>query len=233
MSHDSNKEPVAAIVVAAGSGVRLGGGTPKALRPVAGRTLVARSVGQLAAGGCTTAVVVIADGLQPDFAEALTDSPIPVRFALGGAERQDSVRAGIDALDDLPDSTIVLVHDAARAFVPADVVERVIAAVREDADAVIPVVPVVDTVRRMVGDDSVPADRSELRAVQTPQGFRISTLTAAHRRVQEDGVSVTDDASACEYAGYQVTLVQGDREAMKVTEPLDLVIAEALAAKEK
>lgn len=219
-------------MVAAGSGVRLGEGVPKALRVVAGETLVARSVKQLAAGGCHAAVVVVASGLEPDFADALRGSPIPVRFVPGGAERQDSVRAGISALADLPvahDASIVLVHDAARAFVPADVVARVISALANGADAVVPVVPLVDSVRRIESDRSVPADRAELRAVQTPQGFRLSALIKGHDLVLEGNLTVTDDATACEHAGYRVALVEGDREAMKVTEPFDLVIAEALA----
>ncbi len=232
MSPNTNTEPVAAIVVAAGSGVRLGEGPPKALRAVAGETLVARSVNQLAAGGCHAAVVVVAAGLEPDFADALREAPIPVRFVPGGAERQDSVQAGIAALADLPgpgDASIVLVHDAARAFVPAEVVGRVISAIAGGADAAVPVVPVVDSVRRIVGDRSEPADRSELRAVQTPQGFRLDALISAHERVTEQGLAVTDDATACEHAGYRVVLVEGDRRAMKVTEPFDLLIAEALA----
>ncbi len=225
-------EPVVAVVVAAGSGTRLGGGPPKALRRVAGRSLVARSVGQLAAGGCTAAVVVVAAGTEDAFAADLADAPIPCLFALGGAERQDSVRHGLDAVRAAPalaDCRIVLVHDAARAFVPDEVVARVIDTVRGGAVAVVPVVPVVDTVRAVDGAGSAVVDRSALRAVQTPQGFDRATLVAAHAQVAADGVVVTDDAAACEHAGRAVTLVAGSRRSLKVTEPLDLVFAEALA----
>jgi 2-C-methyl-D-erythritol 4-phosphate cytidylyltransferase len=225
-------EPVVAVVVAAGSGVRLGGGVPKALRDLAGRPLVTRSVEQLASGGCTHAVVVVADGVQDLFADALAAAPIPCRLVLGGAVRQDSVRHGLDAVDADPalaGCRVVLVHDAARALVPASVVAGVIAAVRAGAKAVIPVVPVIDTIRQVTDAGSRVVDRSVLRAVQTPQGFDRRTLTDAHAIVAADGFEVTDDAAACEYAGHDVTLVEGARESMKVTEPLDLVLAEAIA----
>lgn len=234
MPTKSVAEPVAAIVVAAGSGVRLGQGVPKALRVVAGEPLVSRSVRQLAAGGCTVAVVVVAAGLEPDFERVLADAPIPVRLVPGGAERQDSVRAGVDALDSLPEAAgvrIVLVHDAARAFVPGEAVARVVDAVRSGADAVVPVVGVVDTIRAIEGTGSALVDRSTLRAVQTPQGFSREALSAAHDLLARDRHKVTDDASACEYAGYEVVLVAGAREALKITEPFDLAIAEALAAR--
>ncbi len=228
-------EPVVAVVVAAGSGTRLGGETPKALRTVAGRSLVARSVAQLAAGGCTAAVVVVAAGMQDAFAADLAASPIPCTVVLGGAERQDSVRHGLDALGaaaDLAGCRIVLVHDAARAFVPADVVARVIAAVRAGAPAVVPVVPVVDTIRSLDAAGSAVVDRSALRAVQTPQGFDRAALEEAHARIAAEGVQVTDDAAACEHVGHRVDLVPGSRRSLKVTEPLDLLIAEALAVGE-
>ena len=224
-------EPVVAVVVAAGSGVRLGGGVPKALRDLAGRPLVTRSVEQLASGGCTHAVVVVADGVQEAFAAALASAPIPCRFVLGGAVRQDSVRHGLDAVaadPALAGCRVVLVHDAARALVPASVVAAVIAAVRGGAPAVIPVVPVIDTIREVTTEGSRVIDRSVLRAVQTPQGFDRRTLTDAHALIAADGIEVTDDAAACEYAGHGVTLVEGARESMKVTEPLDLVLAEAI-----
>jgi len=231
----THREPVVAVVVAAGSGSRLGGETPKALRAVAGRSLVARSVAQLAAGGCTDAVVVVAPGLENAFAEALADAPIPCLLVPGGAERQDSVRLGLDAVAAAPalaGCRVVLVHDAARALVPAAVVTRVIAAVRDGAEAVIPVVPVVDTVRRVDAAGSLVVDRAGLRAVQTPQGFDLAVLAAAHARIAEEGVAVTDDAAACEHLGRRVTLVEGARESLKVTEPLDLLFAEAIARSE-
>lgn len=228
------QEPVVAVVVAAGSGVRLGGEGPKALREVGGRPLVLRSIEQLASGGCTHALVVLAPGTQDAFAAALAAAPIPVSYVVGGAVRQDSVRFGLAAVAADPAlgaSRIVLVHDAARALVPSEVVRRVIDAVASGAVAVIPVVPVIDTVRELTTDGSNVVDRSALRAVQTPQGFDRRVLTEAHARVAADGVEVTDDAAVCEYLGHPVTLVEGARESMKVTEPLDLVLAEAIASR--
>lgn len=194
----------------------------------------------LAAGGVSAAVVVVSPGTRGDFDRVLVDSPLPVSTVPGGAERQDSVLAGLDALADrghLADS-VVLVHDGARPFVPAEVVRGVISAVREGAPAVIPVVRVVDTVRRLndgdSGDgDSTVVDRAALRAVQTPQGFVLGTLRRAHREAAAAGHVVTDDAAVCELAGLPVTLVAGDRASFKITEPLDLVVAEALMKKER
>ena len=224
----SDIEPVVALVVAAGSGTRLGADVPKALVEVRGRSLVARSIDALAAGGCTHAVVVIAPGLRDAFERSLSGCPIPVAYALGGAERQDSVRHGLDVIASDPvtaSSSIVLVHDAARAFVPPAVVARVIEAVDAGADAVIPVVPVVDSIRQVGADGSQVVDRATLRAVQTPQGFRCRVLEDAHAHVAREGLTVTDDAAACEAIGIPVVLVEGSRDAFKVTEPRDLALA--------
>lgn len=223
MNQNTSPEPVVAIVVAAGSGVRLGGEVPKALRPLAGRPLVRWSVEAMAAGGVAEVVVVVGDGLQETFADALRDAPVPWRLVVGGATRQDSVARGIAAL---PEGDVVLVHDAARPLVPADVVRGVVEAVRSGAAAVIPVVAVSDTIRRVVGAGSVVVDRSDLRAVQTPQGFARDVLVAAHAAA--NGKDFTDDAAVCEASGYEVVLVSGSRESLKITEPHDLAVAEAI-----
>lgn len=233
--HINNPVPVVAIVVAAGSGSRLGAAVPKALVAVAGVPLLARSVAQLAAGGVNEAVVVAPVEGREAFAAVLADAPVPVIWADGGAERQDSVAHGIAVLPELSeadaDAQVVLVHDAARAFVPADVVARVIDAVRAGADAVVPVVPVSDSIREVVEEGSAVVDRSRLRAVQTPQGFRRGVLEEAHAALAESEMVVTDDAAAAEFIGCHVALVDGSRDAFKVTEPLDLVLAEALVAR--
>lgn len=229
-------EPVVAIVVAAGSGVRLGAGAPKALREIRGVPLVTRSVRALARGGVDAFVIVIAADLADDFAAALAGVTVPWQLVPGGAERQDSVRHGLVAVSGDPELAgcrIVLVHDAARAFVPAEVVGRVIDAVRGGARSVVPVIPVVDTVRTVDPAGSSIVDRSNLRAVQTPQGFDLATLLQAHELLVEEGAVVTDDAAACERLGVPTVLVNGSREAFKVTEPLDLVFAEALARQEE
>ena len=225
MSKNTSTEPVVAIVVAAGSGVRLGGEVPKAVRPLAGRPLVSWSVAALAAGGVTEVVVVVGDGFQDVFAEALVDAPIPWRLVVGGATRQESVARGIAAL---PAGEIVLIHDAARPLVPAEVVRGVVEAVRSGAPAVIPVVPMSDTIRQVAGAGSVVVDRSGLRAVQTPQGFARDVLLSAYAAAA--GSDYTDDAAVCEASGYEVVLVPGSREALKITEPYDLAVAEAIVA---
>jgi 2-C-methyl-D-erythritol 4-phosphate cytidylyltransferase len=225
VSQNLSTEPVVAIVVAAGSGVRLGGEVPKAVRPLAGRPLVSWSVAALAGGGVTEVVVVVGDGLQDVFAEALAEAPIPWRIVIGGATRQESVARGIAAL---PPGEIVLVHDAARPLVPAEVVRGVVEAVRSGAPAVIPVVPMSDTIRQVAGAGSVVVDRSGLRAVQTPQGFARDVLVSAHAAAA--GREYTDDAAVCEASGYEVLLVPGSREALKITEPYDLAVAEAIVA---
>ena len=224
-------EPGVALVVAAGSGSRLGGEGPKALRELDGRPLVSHSLARLAAGGVGVAVVVIAAGLEDAFAGVVAAASIPVSLVAGGAQRQDSVLAGLDAIradPNLSGARFVLVHDAARALVPAQVVRRVIAALEAGAVAAVPVLPVVDTIREVTATGSTTVDRSLLRVVQTPQGFARDVLDRAHRMVSEVGVQVTDDAAAVEALGEPVVLVAGDREAFKVTEPLDLLFAEAI-----
>ena len=158
------EEPVVAIVVAAGSGVRLGGEGPKALRLLAGRPLVAWSLDAMAAGGAVSAVLVVADGTQALYDAVVTEAPLPVTVVAGGPTRQQSVAHGLAALP--ADAAVVLVHDAARPLVPASVVAEVVRAVRRGAGAVIPVVPVTDSVRRVTADGSVVVDRATLRAVQ-------------------------------------------------------------------
>ncbi|MBM7798302.1 2-C-methyl-D-erythritol 4-phosphate cytidylyltransferase [Microlunatus panaciterrae] len=173
-------------------------------------------------------MVVVPALRRTDFERALAAAPLPHRTVVGGAERQQSVLAGLEAV--AAGTRIVLVHDAARPFVPAPVVQRVIDAVRAGADAVIPVLPVVDTVRQVTGETSVVLERTSLRAVQTPQGFNLDVLLASHHAALAAGLAATDDARVCEFAGHPVTLVEGHREAFKVTEPIDLALAEALAA---
>jgi 2-C-methyl-D-erythritol 4-phosphate cytidylyltransferase len=210
-------------VPAAGSGVRLGPGAPKALRLLAGEPLLVHAVRGLRRCADVGPVVVAApaDDVQP--VRALLQD-LDVVVVAGGAERQDSVRAALAALPAEVD--LVLVHDAARCLTPVDVVERVVAALRSGAEAVVPVLPVADTVKRVEGDRVVATvDRSALRAVQTPQGFRRDVLERVHGAT---GPALTDDAGLVEAAGGRVTTVAGADEAFKVTRPLDLVLAEAL-----
>ena len=217
-------------MVAAGSGSRLGASVPKALVELHGTTLVRRSIDALADAGVHKAVVTIPAGLQQTFDDVLSGSPIPVRCVLGGDRRQDSVRRALTLLREEDAATIVLVHDAARPLVPPAVVHRVVAAVAGGADAVVPTVPLIDSVRRVFPGGSAVVDRSHLRAVQTPQGFRLSVLTAAHAHVEDDALDVTDDAAACETMGVGVVLVEGHRHGFKITEPVDMLLAESVLA---
>ncbi len=216
-------------MVAAGSGVRLGGEVPKALRPLAGEPLIVHALRRLAQAGVTHAVVAIRPVDQALFEQALAGLDLPIDLVPGGAERQDSVREGLGHVTgNVPGARIVLVHDAARPLVDPNTISRVIAAVADGAVAVIPVVPVVDTVRRLTGDGSVGMDRSQLVAVQTPQGFDLATLQRAHEAVAAQRVAVTDDAGACENLGVPITLVEGSPTGLKVTHAPDLAMAEAL-----
>ena len=150
----------------------------------------------------------------------------------GGQTRQGSVARALHALP--PDCDVVLVHDAARPLVPTSLIDAVAAAVRAGAEAVVPGLAVADTIKAVDADNDVTAtlDRSRLRAIQTPQGFRRATLTAAHAAADPDGPA-TDDAGLVEILGGTVLVVPGDEEAFKVTRPLDLMLAEAVLARRR
>ncbi|GAA1223767.1 2-C-methyl-D-erythritol 4-phosphate cytidylyltransferase [Kitasatospora nipponensis] len=235
------------MVPAAGRGERLGPGAPKALRELGGAPLLVHAVRALARSRAVGLVVVAAppDGVAE--VVGLLDSHgldgKDVRVVAGGATRQESVRLGLAAIGEQVE--IVLVHDAARPLVPVEVVDAVAAAVRAGAQAVVPAVPLADTVKRVGpapagGPEPVldTPDRATLRAVQTPQGFRRSLLAEVHARAlaeQEAGLApaVTDDAGLVEHYGGQVVVVPGHEEAFKVTRPLDLVLAEAVLARRR
>lgn len=218
---------VAVLVPAAGAGVRLGPGRPKALRLLAGEPLLVHAVRRLAAAASVHTIVVAAPAAEVVGVRALLAPVAPVIVVAGGAERQASVAAALAAVPAGP--TIVLVHDAARALTPPELVESVAAAVRGGQAAVIPVLPVVDTIKEVDADEVVlgTVDRSALRAVQTPQGFRRSVLTAAHAAA---GDPLTDDAGLVEKQGVPVACVPGSEYALKITRPFDLALAEHLLA---
>jgi 2-C-methyl-D-erythritol 4-phosphate cytidylyltransferase len=214
---------VGALVPAAGLGVRLGPGAPKALRELAGEPLLVHAVRGLRAAPSLGPIVVAATDV-PLVRDLL--APYDVVVVEGGPERQDSVRLALAALDTAAD--LVLVHDAARCLTPVTVVEAVVAALRAGAEAVVPVLRVADTVKQVEGDRVVATlERAALRAVQTPQGFRRNVLERAHA----SGLPArTDDAGLVEALGGAVTTVAGAEEAFKVTRPLDLLLAEAVLA---
>jgi len=210
------ERPFAAILVAAGSGVRLGADVPKAFVSIDGRTMLEHAAERFAA--CAELVVVApADRL----AEAARLAGC--RAVAGGTARRDSVAAGLAAVT----AEFVLVHDVARPFVPAAVIDAVLDALVAGADAVVPVVPIHDTVRRIEADGSLAGvvDRASLVAVQTPQGFRRDVLLAAHERGRD--LAVTDDAALVEAAGGKVVAVPGADESFKITTPADLARAAA------
>lgn len=216
---------VGALVPAAGSGVRLGPGTPKALRPLAGEPLLVHAVRGLRAAPSVGPVVVAAPAAEVAAVGELL-AAYDVVVVAGGADRSDSVRAALAALG--PQVDLVLVHDAARCLTPPALVEAVVARLREGADAVVPVLPVADTVKSVDGARVVATlDRSALRSVQTPQGFRRDVLERAHG---SGAASATDDAGLVEALGVDVMTVAGCEEAFKVTRPIDLLLAEAVLA---
>lgn len=190
------------------------------------------AVRRATASGVIDVVVVVAPASACDEVTALLSPWVPdVLVVPGGQERQDSVRIGLDALPD--DVDVVLVHDAARCLTPPRVFVAVVTAVRAGAPGVVPVLPVSDTVKRVAGRRVLETvDRSELVAVQTPQGFAADVLRAAHAAAVP-GSAATDDAGMLEALGHEVVTVPGDDRAFKVTRPLDLVLAQALLAEEE
>ncbi|GAA4862424.1 2-C-methyl-D-erythritol 4-phosphate cytidylyltransferase [Saccharopolyspora cebuensis] len=221
---------VVALVPAAGRGVRLGAGVPKALVPVKGESLLSRAVRGLLDSGRVRHVVVAAPADQVDLVRAELAATESAHVVAGGAERTDSVRRALDeALRVVPDASVVLVHDAARAFTPASVVRDVVDAVEAGAPAVIPVLPVTDTVKEVdeTGAVVTTVDRTRLRAVQTPQGFAVDVLQRAYA---ESGDIATDDAGLVERLGVPVRTVPGHPDALKITTAFDLAVAESVLA---
>lgn len=217
---------VAAIVVAAGDGRRLGASMPKAFCIVAGRALLEHAAERFTTHPDVRDVVVVAPAELLESASRLVPDAVVVS---GGATRQESVACGLAAL--AADIDAVLVHDVARAFVPAEVITRVIDALAAGAHAVIPAVAVIDTIKQVDERDVVTrtVERSTLRAVQTPQGFHRSVLLQAH--AASGGSASTDDAALVEALGVPVVVVQGADEAFKITRPWDLALAELVSAR--
>jgi len=212
-----------AVVTAAGSGERLGAGIPKAFVDVGGITMLERAVDGLLASGVIDRVVVAAPADRVHETSVLLDGRAVV--VEGGPQRDDSVRCALVAVGD---PEFVVVHDAARPLTPVGQIQRVVAALREGLRAVIPVLPVVDTIKAVDGNGVVlgTPQRDGLRAVQTPQGFQTELLRRAYQR---DGAgAVTDDSSLVENLGTPVHTVAGDPLAFKITTPLDLRLARAV-----
>lgn len=260
MNPASANPATAVIVVAAGSGQRLGYGMPKAKVPLGGESILTHALRGVAAAGIARQICVaippgdpelralcasFAAGLQAAHRRnATSDQAVQlpeVTVVDGGTSRADSVRAALAAL--LPGTEAVLVHDAARALTPEAVFHRVAQSLAAGAKAVIPVIPVVDTVKTVeltTGDGAAiapelvtgTAARETLRAVQTPQGFELATLRRAHEAAAGfdagQAAAVTDDAMLVELLGVPVHAVRGASQSLKITTPLDLIIAEGL-----
>lgn len=229
---------VTALVAAAGRGTRLGEPIPKAYVQLCGRSLVERSVAAIERSEAVDDIAVIVSEDMMGYARELFRRAkvadrirADVEFIVGGGERIDSVWEGMRTM---PDDGVVLVHDAARALTPPGMIARVVRSVLGGSDAVIPVLPVADTIKEVTGDVVVGTpDRSSLRAVQTPQGFRLPLLRRAYEdhfnRPADEARHATDDASLVERLGVPVHVVQGDPMAFKVTTPLDLALATQIA----
>jgi 2-C-methyl-D-erythritol 4-phosphate cytidylyltransferase/2-C-methyl-D-erythritol 2,4-cyclodiphosphate synthase len=220
----------AIIVVAGGSGTRLGAGAPKAFVGIDENSVLRHALDGVFAAPSAQVIVVAPAGREGDaLTEVLAasgDARDLASVVTGGATRQESVAAGLAAV--WPDVEYVLVHDAARALTPPEVFVRVLDALAEGLPAVVPAVPVVDTLKRVEGIEVVSAvDRSELAAAQTPQGFSRVILDAAYTAADHD---FTDDAALVAAAGHPVTVVPGDARAFKITTPEDLERARGLVA---
>ncbi|WP_313355912.1 2-C-methyl-D-erythritol 4-phosphate cytidylyltransferase [Microbacterium sp.] len=221
----------AIIVVAAGSGTRLGAGVPKALVDVDGRTVLRHALDGVFAAAPMQVVVVAPAGwetqVDAEIAASAGERRHLATVVTGGATRQGSVSAGLDALHD--DVRVVLVHDAARALTPASQLDAVAAAVTETG--VIPALAVVDTLKRVDGDEVTgPVDRSALAAAQTPQGFPRAALQDAYATALAAGQDHTDDAALFAAAGGAVRRITGSERAFKITTPGDLERARLLLA---
>ena len=219
-----SRHHVTAVIVAAGSGTRMGPGVDKLFLEVAGRPIVAHTWARFDAAACIDdLVLVVRDGMQEEFRKLAVESGFkkPFRLTVGGKERQDSVWNGLQAL--VADCEIVAIQDGARPCTSLAVIEATIAAARETGAAVA-AQRVTDTIKESDGGMLVAKhiDRSMLWAVQTPQTFRVEVIRRALAAVRERGVLVTDDTAACELIGQPVALVESPEPNPKATSPADL-----------
>jgi 2-C-methyl-D-erythritol 4-phosphate cytidylyltransferase len=219
-----------AVIVAAGRGERLGGDRPKAFAKLNGRALLAQSLERLEASDLVDSIVIVApEGWEEPtilLAEELGAGKVSASVS-GGATRTESVRAGVAEVPE--EALVVLVHDAARPFLPGDVIERVLAPLGEGWDGAVPALPVADTLKRAGPDGAVAetVDRSGLYAVQTPQAFLADVLRKALAGAVEDA---SDCAALVEAQGGRVKLVEGDRRLVKVTTAEDLALVASMLA---
>ena len=215
------------IIVAGGKGLRMGSDIPKQFLPIGGKPVLMRTLERFREYSKDIHIIlVLPEAQQAYWHELCQEYHFDVEYTLanGGQTRFHSVQNG---LAKVPDDAIgvVGVHDGVRPFPSIEVIRNCYTTAREKK-AVIPVIPVVETVRHLEGDQSKTVPRDAYRLVQTPQTFDIQLLKAANRQPYNDGF--TDDASVVEAFGYDITLVEGNRENIKITTPYDLKIAEVL-----
>ena len=208
---------IAALIVAAGKGERVRRAVPKQFQPLLGQTLLRRSVGAFAISEIGAIQVVAASERWGDCEAALAGLDI-LPFVEGGVTRQESVRNGLEALEQHAPE-FVLIHDAARPLVSASVIRWVIAALEDGAGAAVPVLPVADSLKRKNGGTWTSLSRDGLYRAQTPQGFRFKDILAAHRQFRAK--SVTDDMAIAELAGMAIATVEGEETNMKITKEDD------------
>ena len=215
------------IIVAGGKGLRMGSDIPKQFLPIGGRPVLMRTIERFREYSPTLQIILVLPKTQQDYWQELCQEyhfNVEYQLADGGETRFHSVQHGLALIPDDAEG-VVGVHDGVRPFPSIDVIRNCYEAARKHK-AVVPVIPVVETVRHLQGEVSVTVPRNEYRLVQTPQTFDIQLLKAANRQPYNDGF--TDDASVVEAFGFAITLVEGNRENIKITTPYDLKIAEVL-----
>ena len=215
------------IIVAGGKGLRMGSDIPKQFLPIGGKPVLMRTLERFRAYSADLQIILVLPKAQQDYWKALCQKhnfTVTYQLADGGETRFHSVQHGLALIPDDAEG-VVGVHDGVRPFPSIEVIARCYETART-SKAVIPVIPVVETVRHLEGKSSVTVPRNEYRLVQTPQTFDIQLLKAANCQQYCD--SFTDDASVVESYGHNITLVEGNRENIKITTPYDMKIAEVL-----
>lgn len=221
---DNNKPNIAVLIVAAGSGERFGADVPKQYQPLLGRPILSWSVDIFTQHADIKSVYV---AIHPDHAERFAAACPGITALHGGGTRQQSALKGLEEIAKREKPDYILIHDAARPGISGDLITD-ICNVLKNNDAVIPGLPVTDTIKRANGDSVKTESRDNLYAIQTPQAFKFDTILALHR--QHADKSLTDDAALCEIAGPAVKIIAGEKSNFKVTHPEDLALMEQTIA---
>jgi 2-C-methyl-D-erythritol 4-phosphate cytidylyltransferase len=215
------------IIVAGGKGLRMGTDIPKQFLPIGGKPVLMRTLERFREYSLTLQIILVLPKAQQDYWHQLCqeyDFKVEYQMTNGGETRFHSVQHGLALIPDDAQG-VVGVHDGVRPFPSIDVIRNCYETART-AKAVVPAIPIVETVRHLNGEKSKTVPRNDYRLVQTPQTFDIQLLKAANKQPYND--NFTDDASVVESYGQQITLIEGNRENIKITTPYDLKIAEVL-----